>query len=101
MYVERVHTRNTPSYLDVTDTVLISAENHLSLPHPSDIGIRERYEEMHTSTKLAVFPSSSTPRVLNRVPARFQPSLDIRDNVATVGEPFVGGAGKAMVNRPT
>jgi hypothetical protein len=56
---------------------------------------------MPTSTKLAVFPSSSTPRVLNRVPARFQPSLDIRDSVATVGEPFVGGAGKAIENVPT
>jgi hypothetical protein len=56
---------------------------------------------MHTSTKFAVFPSSSTPRVLNLVPALFQPSLEIKERVATAGAPSVGGAGKAMVKTPT
>jgi hypothetical protein len=48
---------------------------------------------MLTSTKFAQLPSSSTPLVLNLVPARFQLSLDISDMVAIIGEPFVGGAG--------
>jgi hypothetical protein len=54
-----------------------------------------------TSTKLAVFPSSSIPRVLNLVPARFHPNRDINDKVAIAGAPSVGGAGNAIVKTPT
>jgi hypothetical protein len=54
-----------------------------------------------TSTKFAAFPSSSTPRVLKRVPARFLPSREMTLSVAIVGRPFVGGAGKGMVEMPT
>src|SRR6266498_1281258 len=54
-----------------------------------------------TSTKFAVLPSSSTPLVLNLVPALFQPSLEIRESVDIAGIPFVGGAGSAIVNTPT
>ena len=57
--------------------------------------------EKHTSTKLAQFPSSSIPRVLKRVPARFQPRREIRHIVAMIGIPFVGGAGRGTVNIPT
>lgn len=53
------------------------------------------------STKFAVFPSSSTPRVLNRVPARFHPRRDMSERVAIVGEPSVGGAASAIVDTPT
>jgi hypothetical protein len=53
------------------------------------------------STKLAVLPSSSIPRVLNLVPALFQPSLDIKERAATVGCPLVGGAGSAIEKTPT
>jgi hypothetical protein len=50
---------------------------------------------------LAVLPSSSTPRVLKRVPARFLPRREITLSVATTGAPFVGGAGSAIVWMPT
>lgn len=53
-----------------------------------------------TSTKFAQLPSSSTPRVLKRVPARFQPSREINDSVVIAGVPLVGGAGSAMVKMP-
>ena len=54
-----------------------------------------------TSTKFAVFPSSSTPRVLNRVPARFHPKREIKAIVAMMGAPELGGAGSGTVKRPT
>jgi len=41
------------------------------------------------------------PRVLNRVPARFHPSLEISERVAIEGAAFVGGAGKDIVKTPT
>ncbi len=48
-----------------------------------------------------MFPSSSTPRVLKRVPARLAPKREIKLSVATVGAPLVGGAGSGIVNMPT
>jgi hypothetical protein len=61
----------------------------------------EEMMDVRTSTKLAVFPSSSTPRVLNRVPARFHPRREMSESVAMVGEPSVGGAANAIVDTPT
>lgn len=60
-----------------------------------------RMVKQRASTKLAVFPSSSIPRVLKRVPARFQPRRDISESVAMTGAPLVGGAESAMVKIPT
>ena len=51
--------------------------------------------------KFAQLPSSSTPLVLNRVPARLRPSREISAIVAIIGAPFVGGAGRGSVNIPT
>jgi len=45
---------------------------------------------MPTSTKFAQLPSSSIPRVLNRVPACFQLSQEISASIAVVGAPSVG-----------
>ena len=65
------------------------------------MNIQKTFFFWHTSTKFAQFPSSSIPRVLNRVPARFHPSREIKDIVAIIGMPFVGGAERGTVNIPT
>ena len=54
-----------------------------------------------TSTKFATLPSSSTPRVLKRVPALFQLSREIRLIVAIFEPPEPGDAGIGTVNIPT
>ena len=94
------HTWNASSNLDVTDTVLIAAEDCFCLVWVNGLSCRET-RMVHASTKFAQLPSSSTPRVLNLVPALFHPNLDIRERVTRAGEPFVGGEGNAMVNTPT
>jgi hypothetical protein len=82
--------------------MLISAKNGFRLQKVFENNNNQRLsKEMLTSTKLAVFPSSSTPRVLNLVPALFHPKRDINDKVAIVGAPSVGGAGNAIVKTPT
>lgn len=95
------HTRYTSPDLHIAEAMLIRTENSFRLDFDLRLVIVHDITEMLTSTKFAQLPSSSTPRVLNRVPARFQPSLDMSESVASIGAPFVGGAGKANVETPT
>jgi len=98
-------TRDASAHLCIAEAVELRDQDRLRLEERStllalflaELGAQKR----HTSTKLAVFPSSSTPRVLKRVPARFAPKREIKLSVAMVGVPFVGGAGSGIVNTPT
>lgn len=58
------------------------------------------FEYKPTSTKFATLPSSSTPRVLKRVPALFQLSREIRLTVAIIEPPEAVDAGIGTVNMP-
>ena len=94
------HTGNASTNLYIAEAMLICGQDSLSL-RATLVTDHVQEHRPHTSTKLAQFPSSSTPRVLNRVPARFHPRREIRHTVATVGVPSVGGAGSARVKTPT
>ena len=97
-------TRDASAHLCIAEAVELRDQDRLRLEERSTLALffaELGAQKRHTSTKLAVFPSSSTPRVLKRVPARFAPKREIRLSVAMVGVPFVGGAGSGIVNTPT